>query len=326
MNALKKSTTLSYPTCPVMKISNESITLKEIPLPAYVSPKVDGVYCMVYNGQYYSRTLKPYPNLRLRAFFHQLTVLTEEQDHIFIGELVADTFSRTNSLVRSRKTRLSGLRFCLFDYTSKSHFDRCSGYVPFQRRWEQLNSLTDDVTGRDIKLHRTSPVTVVPHRIVTSLRELQRYHDLCLNLGFEGIVTKNPDSYYKHGRTTKKNFNQAKFRHTATIRGHIVEVHNKREMSDDTKRTLTADGYLEKVHTKGSFNPTQLLGSFTVKFEDGRVGKVGLGKGFNQAEQRRLWKIRKDLVGLECEVTYLVAGNKDLPRQPKITRIREDLI
>lgn len=317
---------MSGPTCPVMKISNEPITLDEVPTPVYASPKLDGVYCMVYKGRYYSRTLKPIPNLHLRAYFHDLTVLSEICDRVFFGELIGNTFSHTNSLVRSRKTRLSGLRFGLFDYTNRLHFNRCSGYKPFNTRYEELRSITSGFAGKANSARSGGPIFIIPHRIVRSTGQLRRYYNLCVNLGFEGIVAKNPDSYYKHGRTTKRKFNQAKFRHTSSISGHILKVHNQRAMLDDVERTTTADGYLEKVNTKGSFSPTQLLGSFTVKFEDGRVGKVGLGKGYNKAERRRLWQERENLIGLECEVEYLVSSNKDLPRQPKVSKIREDLI
>lgn len=148
--------------------------------PVAVSPKLDGIRALVYNGQVVSRNLKPIRNAYIQQM---LKDLPEGLD----GELIVGAeneglvFNRTSSGVMSE----AGEPEFLFHV-----FDSFKLEGPFFERYAKLQGLTHPF------------VKVVPHRAVTARPTFDSLEQAIVADGYEGIMIRGLQGRYKFGRAT----------------------------------------------------------------------------------------------------------------------------
>tara|TARA_R100001086_G_scaffold43269_1_gene19120 strand:+ start:88 stop:699 length:612 start_codon:yes stop_codon:yes gene_type:complete len=151
-----------------------------------------------------------------------------------------------------------------------------------------------------------------------------RFFEDTIRDGHEGIVTRSPDSYYKYGRRTRSE--QDLFRHTKNSRidAVVLEILPKKERRDGVPVPKLSDGRAHRSFKKDDYVPVGVAGSLTVRDERGRVFGVGFGQGWNDNRKRELWGNRHTYLGKVVELECKEAGEKDLPRHPKLIRFRDD--
>lgn len=264
----------------------------DIPLlkyPLIASPKLDGIRAVVRDGIVYSRSNKPIPNLAVQAKFGHL----EHYD----GELIwgdpcsTSVYRDTVSVVMSIDKPATEVRFYAFDHV-QTPFDN------YKRRASNLSA---------------QPCVVV-HESDNIYGEegLLLYEAKCLEVGYEGLILRNPEAPYKNGRSTvregyllkMKRFSDAEF----PVIGYEERMHNGNEATTNelgrTKRSTHAAG----KSGLGDLGALVLQGDgFTFR----------CGTGFDDATRKALWDERDtNLVGRLAKVKYFAIGMKDAPRHP----------
>ena len=224
--------------------------VSKLRFPIVVSPKIDGIRCVIVNGKALTRSLKPIPNKALRERLEANTALDGLD-----GELVIDgaTFQETTSAVMSHDGDSSRVRFHVFDCINVPA-------SPFHIRLVSAQM--------KVRTANTECVVEVPHVLVNNKEELLGYESDALAAGYEGVMLRDPNGKYKHGRSTLKEGGLVKLKRFADAEAVIIgfeeRMHNGNEAyTDELGRTKRSSAQAGKVG-RGD------LGAFV----------LSLGKGF----------------------------------------------
>ena len=269
--------------------------LLNIDYPAAVTPKIDGIRCLIIDSQPVSRTLKPIRNKRIKA---ALTGLPSILD----GELVAagGNFQESTTAVMSTDSELPW-EYHIFDYIKD---DPLKGYGNRIRELEELFSrLTFPAECR----------LILPEYIYT-LSDLQDLHQQHMADGYEGSMVRAPNGKYKYGRSTQNEGILLKLKEfsdtEAVICGFEELMHNENEA------ITNALGRTERSTHKDNKRASGMLGSFLVHPIDEPDLVYKVGTGLSKEQREVFWDKQSKLIGKLVKVKYFSQGIKRLPRFP----------
>ena len=188
--------TLSTPILPMLALSYEKRG-HNIEWPSFVQPKIDGVRCTVgiKNGKInmFTRkgkemTLMPHIEKDLERLFAQAKALDYDTDHLYFdGELYSDdlTFQELAGTLRRHKNTketLDKIYLIVFDMFWTNINTR------FETRFKNLEKLYEHMYLEKVELIET--------RLINE-DELEMKHQQYIENGYEGIILRNMDGYYK---------------------------------------------------------------------------------------------------------------------------------
>lgn len=274
---------------------------ESIPFPVFGSPKLDGIRAIVKEASLVSRRLLTIPN---RHVYEQLS---QPEFEGLDGELVVgpsyapDAYTVTLSGIMS-EGGIPPATFWVFDRWDKS--------VPFIYRKGLLPSTRELEGGVTIKRLKQT--------LINSLEELQIYEQLVLSRGYEGVMLRHPDSRYKFGRSTPREFALMKLKRfmdsEALIIGLVEQVHNANEPK------LNALGYTKRSSHKENRIPKGTTGALQVR--DLKTGIVfEIGTGMNDAVRAAFWA--DPPIGKIVKYKYQPMGVKTKPRFPVFLGLRD---
>jgi DNA ligase-1 len=269
--------------------------------PLLVSPKLDGVRATSIDGIIHSRSLKRFPNPLVNSKLASAAPLDGE---LIVGDPNSPTvFRDTMKVVMSHVAPVNDLRWFVFDYVDNTYDfeDRLSAAAPY-------------CDGKQI-VH-------VPHRLITTLDELNEAEEQALNAGFEGVMVRDPRGPYKFGRSTAsegwllkvKRFSQDE----AVIIGFEEQMHNANEARADER------GYTKRSSHQANMIPTGVLGALVVRRPDGV--EFNIGTGFTAADREEIWRKRHEWIGQTVTYKFLPVGVKDKPRHPVFLGLRPESV
>lgn len=272
--------------------------------PLLVSPKLDGIRCIIKDGVALSRSLKPIPN----KFVQQ--VLSTGKLEGLDGELIvgddcgAGVFARSSSGIMSIDGE-PDFCFYVFDDHSKATEKFRYRIESAERRCKQLGDY----------------VHVVKHIIIANEAALMKHEAIYLAAGYEGIMIRSVDGPYKHGRSTLKEGYLLKLKRfldsEAIVIGYEEQLHNENEA------TTNELGYKERSSKKSGKVQAGVLGALKVKDIKTKV-EFDIGTGFDADQRRLLWLGRKNLVGRVVKYKYQPVGVKEKPRFPVFLGWRDE--
>lgn len=282
--------------------------LNKVAYPVMVSPKLDGVRCVVRGGEALSRKLKPIPNAFVRETLSTLDL--EGLD----GELMLDlpgSFSQVSSAVMSEDGR-PDFTFFVFDR------DPSLEALGYQDRYERLARLLETMPQPRVQL--------VEHKVVGSEEELLDVEALALECGFEGLMIRSLDGPYKYGRSTAKEGYLLKLKRfedaEAVVVGFEELLHNENEAKTDalgkTKRSSAKAGKVAGG-TLGKLKCVRQVGEMTQQFS--------IGSGFTSAQRNEMWAGRAGLKGLVVKFKFQPnpAAPLEAPRFPVFLGLRSEI-
>lgn len=281
-----------------MLADNKSIhtNWKLLRLPVYGSPKIDGVRATVRDGVVYSRSGEPIKNKAVQEKFKHCAWLDGE---LAVGPLTAqDLCRKTCSVVNSYDKPADEVTFNVFDHVQYPT-------VRFEQRYEMLY---DSSRG----------LQVVPQVLLMSLAEIEKYEDDMLELGYEGVMLRDPSAPYKHGRATLregylmklKRFTDAEFK----VIGFVERMHNGNEKTKD------ALGHSKRSSAKANKSGRGDLGAIIL---EGPCGPFQCGSGWSDAERAEIWCNQNSYMGKLAKIKYFAKGMKDAPRHPSFLAWRD---
>jgi hypothetical protein len=289
----------------------------EIPYPRFSSPKLDGSFCLVFQGGLFSRRCKPLPNSHLYTRLQPLLDLSLDRGLVLMGELYDPTeeVAAGIGLVRAHASDIGETGIYLFDCIGYDDWKRGTGGLRFEVRYRILENLPE-----------IPYVSVIPQTLVRSAAEAQALFEDALQMGYEGTVTRDPNAYYKHGRCTARERNL--FRHTENVRldAIIIGVSQGKKLKEGVDTGVLLSGLKARTHEGDNYEPDEIAGALLVRDEQGREFKVGFGHGWTLEMRRELWANRDNILRRVVEIKAKRFGEKENPRQPKLVRFRDDKV
>ena len=279
------------------RVTDES----QIRYPAMVSPKLDGIRCLIVNCEPVTRNLKPIRNLWI---YRQLLKLPYALD----GELmVSGGFSNVASGVMSQDGH-PDFEYHVFDILPSN----MRPDMPYFKRYKYLSEIMKDLP-KFVKL--------VPHNWIIQLSQLRDYEEQYLSHGYEGIMIRDINGPYKYGRSTLNEGYLLKLKRfedsEAVVVNAVERFHNGNPQERDelgrSKRSSAQSGMI----------PAGDLGALVCKdMTDGT--EVQLGSGFTAEQRRYLWKQHTlgVLVGRIAKYKFQPTV-KDKPRFPIFLGFRD---
>jgi len=257
--------------------------------PLLASYKLDGIRALVRDGVLLSRSGKTIPNHALQAKFGHL----EGYD----GELIygppnaKDVFNASTRAVMTQAGPAEGVSFYTFDHTGHPE-------APYTERAERLQPSLCAI--------------VLPQFWIHTLESLQKFEELALEKGYEGVMTRAPNARYKNGRSTAREQGLLKVKRFVDFEAVIVCANElERNENDPFMNEL---GLTSRSHAQAGKVGAGTLGSLTLRRADGVVFEVGTG--FTQSDRDSLWASRASILGRVVTVKSFPIGEKDKPRMP----------
>lgn len=297
---------MSEPTFKPLLSAKAPDDLSMIRYPVLVSPKLDGIRCLIVDGRAVSRNMKPIPNRHVQD---RLKGLRNGLDgELIVGDPAApDVWNVTQSGIMSEDGE-PYFRFHIFD----NFFDTS----PFEHRYRWLS---DGVIG----LKASWPVDLVEHTRAENEHELSLLEDMYVGLGYEGVMIRSITGAYKFGRSTVREGILMKWKRfedgEAVIVGAVEKLHNENEQTrDELGRAKRSSAKAGKVAagTLGALVCEIAVSGKTVTFE--------IGTGFDDAQRQDLWSRREAIVGSVVKVKFQgFTPEENKPRFPVFLGFRD---
>lgn len=288
-------------------LAEKAPDIHEIEYPVLASPKLDGIRCLIKDGRALSRRFKPFPNK-----FVQYTYGREYYEGLD-GELIVGApndqkcMSNTTSGVMSIEGEPS-VRFFVFDCWDREDY-------PFRRVVQDLHN----------EFYCDDKIYVVSQTLINNAEEMEAYEkDWVGDLGYEGVVIRDPNGPYKFGRSTKKQGWMLKVKRfqddEARIVGFVEATHNANEAKTN------AIGHTERSFAKAGMIGKGTLGSFECTNSTWESFNVGPGC-LTHDERQEIWNNREKYQDKIITFKYFGHGIKDLPRHSgfKAFRHQDDM-
>jgi len=281
---------------------------QDITFPVWASYKIDGVRCVIRNGQALSRSLKPIPNAYIR------NRLERPEYEGFDGELVVGSPRDKNVMQNTTSGVMSvagepEFLFIVFDYITDVTKDQ-----PYWQRYTELS--------RKMGLVYDKHVPLLHQERIYNLAALDEMEERALDLGFEGLIIRDPESPYKYGRSTAKQGWMLKIKRfadsEAVVLGAQELMHNENEAFIGELGQTKRSSHQENKVASG------LLGALEV--EDLNTGeRFNIGTGFTMEQRLRLWQNRHDLPRQIVKYkSFRQTGTKNAPRHPVFLGFRDE--
>ena len=271
--------------------------------PLYASPKLDGVRCLIIDGQPLSRSLKPIRNQYVQD------ILSNPAFEGLDGELIVgpptnhDVYRKTNSGVMSENGE-PDFSFYVFDVWLLQD-------TSFLTRMDVLRELLEDYHEHPVKLHH--------QEIIYDLEELLNYEQEMLTKGYEGLILRSPEGFYKHGRSTPREQGMVKLKRFWDAEAEVIGF--EEQMHNANQATINALGYQERSSHKENQEPMGVLGALICKTKEGIEFKIGTG--FDQGQRVHYWQQRGSLIGQLVKYKFFPVGIKEKPRHPVFLGFRD---
>ena len=291
---------------PILAEKIEPSELENLKYPVLVSPKLDGIRCLIVDGKALSRSFKPIPNLFIQS------LLSKQEFNGLDGELILEgkTFNETQSIVMSESSEPVDFVYYCFDYIGKNGLNH-----PFELRLKDL--------GEVVQESKSKWMVAVPQLLVHSSETIITTETTFLSQGYEGLMIRGCDSPYKNGRSTKKEGYLLKLKKfedaEAVVIGFVEATTNTNELE---KNEL---GLSKRSHKKAGKVRAGYLGAFLVKdLKTGTEFEIGTGDGLTKDLRAYIWNNQDKYLNKLIKYKHQPSGSKDKPRFPVWLGFRDE--
>jgi len=277
--------------------------------PLVVSPKIDGIRCVILDGKALSRALKPIPNKYIQSVLSD-PLLDGLDGELMIGD--GSSFSSVTTGIMSRSGE-PNFTYHVFDDFSEPDYPYYGRVVKYLRRCAALRRRVVKWRGR---------INPVPVTHVSNPRELRGMVDTFLANGFEGAMVRDKCGRYKFGRAT---FNEGLLTKIKPLEDAEATIVGFEEQNTNTNAQITNElGRGARSSHKAGMVGKGTLGKFLLTSEEFGDFKCGTGLGLDDALRQRIWDDRDHYLGMLITFTFQRIGMKDKPRIPIFKGFRHE--
>jgi DNA ligase-1 len=176
--------------------------------------------------------------------------------------------------------------------------------MPSARYTERVQHLNAD--------HRNGIVLIHTQKLIHSLEELITYEEECLELGYEGLILRDPNAPYKNGRSTVNEGYLLKMKRFVDAEATVISFEER--MRNDNEKTVNELGRSKRSsHQAGRFGRGD-LGALVCRTAGGI--EFNIGTGFSDSERAEIWGSRDKFLGSIAKYKFFPIGQKEAPRHP----------
>lgn len=259
--------------------------------PAIVSPKLDGIRCLIINGIAVSRSLKPIRNKRVQAFFGKAEYKGLDGE-LIVGDPCSKTCYRDAYSGVMSEDGEPDVWFHVFD-----RFDSVLGFV------DRYASLP--------RKGEAERIVRVPHRVVSTETQLLEVENEYLDQGYEGLMVRSPTGSYKQGRSMLRDEILGKLKRFTDAEYQIVGFQERMHNANEAK--TNALGHTERSMHKENMIGRGDLGALVLRYDG---GTFTCGTGFDDKQRAEIWANKDSYLGKIAKVKQFAYGVKDAPRFP----------
>ena len=305
---------------PMLAATVDSLTLNQVTLPKYGSIKLDGIRCLMKGRQATSRSGKPIRNLYIQE------CLTPLAGRGFDGELMVYDengsvlpFNEISSAVMSVDGE-PNFTYSVFDLwdNGRSYGNR------YQDLWQHVQFCQP----------KCPQLVMHTHVILRSMDELLAFERNALKAGHEGVILREPVSWYKNGRSTLTDQGMLKLKRVINGDGEVVDWlddegiivgYDEYMITEESGKYSDELGFSKSSSSQEFKVPGNMLGKLWVQNSDGV--EFAVGTGLTHDLRKELWAERDTLKGRIVKLKYMNYGTVSKPRHPVFLgfRDRDDL-
>ena len=282
---------------------------KKLQFPMFIQPKIDGVRGLNLEGRLTGRTLKEHANRHTTRIFSQ-EILRGFDGELICGNEWDDDLCRKTTSALSTIDGEPNIRWVVFDIAVPN--------VPYHERLAELARRVDSLhnsshpIGKRIDLIRTDTV-----RDMASLEEIEAQY---LDMGYEGVILRAPESFYKSGRSTVTKGELLRVKRFVEEEAYVVEIIEGEENLNEAK--VNALGHTERSTKQENMVPNGMVGAMICR--DVKTGKdIRVAAGKMTHDMRKLYFEQQHLlIGKTIKYKYFPRGIKDAPRFPTFQSLR----
>lgn len=270
----------------------------------WVSPKLDGIRCIIRGGVALSRKLLPIPNKHVQQILGNRPDLEGYDGELICGPANADNvYTRTYSATMA----IDGVSDVLF------------------HAFDHITNPTEEYWARHARLSEHRWVVKVPQHPADSEDAVLAIEKMYLEDGYEGCMLRTfrgPNSFYKYGRSTPKECTLLKLKRFTDAEAEIIgfeeQMHNGNEKVTDALGHSKRSSHAENKTGKGT------LGALVCKDIESGV-QFNIGTGFDDETKQDIWNRRSEVLGHITKYKSFKIGVKDAPRFPVYLGLRSPI-
>lgn len=285
----------------------DKVDFKLVRYPILAGAKLDGIRSMGFSGAAMSRSMKPLPNRYLQQWAADHKDALEGLD----GEMIVgqptdpDVYRRTDSAVMKQSGEP--------DFTYYV-FDRTNSPLPFHQR---IQIMPPKLPER---------VRLLEQEMMYNLDDIIAFEERMLDLGYEGVILRDPNGLYKQGRSTTLQGLLLKVKRW--LDGEAIIIGYAEEMYNGNEPTINELGHMKRSSHQAGKVGKGTLGAWWVRGINGRfAGEEFSVGGMNTETKADGWENRDRYVreGRIIKYKWFDVGVKDKPRHPKFMGYRSPL-
>lgn len=280
----------------------------DVKFPVLVSPKLDGIRCVIVDGEARSNSLKLIQNKFIQETLNTLHVDSCGELNGLDGELMLQNPKASFQEITGAVMRQTGepeFVFYVFD-------DFTNPDLSFLQR--------DTHTATKIREHFSGSKYVkhLKHELVSNQVELERLYREYLDLGYEGAMIRSLEGGYKFGRSSAKQGWLLKLKPFEDAEAEIVGFE---ERVENTNEAYTNElGRTARSSAKAGLVPQGTLGAFLLRRPDGV--EFSCGSGLNDQLRDEYWSKKEQILGQIVKYKFQKIGSDVKPRLPIFLGIR----
>lgn len=299
---------VTKPFRPMLAATCEDVSTLKFPVLA--SPKIDGIRCVIKEGVPLTRNLKEIPNRYVRDLLSGLPPFDGE---VVVGDpLAKDVWNKTQSGIMPEDGEPDFV-YWVFDMlpaNSKEYFYR------------RHQSAEDVIEAFPVRAQKY--IKPLGHKWIDDVDRLNLYEEDAVSRGCEGIMVRDPNGVYKHGRSTVKEGGLLKIKRFMDAEAVVVDVVEKQTNLNEKK--TNALGLTERSSHKANKRGAGVMGALVCRMGRSNAFTFELGTGFNDEQRAAIWRQREHYANAGLVVRYKYQGltPAGLPRFPVFQGWRND--
>ena len=271
--------------------------MDSIVFPVLATPKLDGIRCLIHNGEAVSRNFKLIQNTYI---WDKMKGLPDGLD----GELILEgkEFNQVSSAVM-REDGEPDFRYYVFDYVSG----------------ELGKSYSERMAELD-KLPLPSFCVKLLPKVIKDLPTLLTYENKCVGEGYEGVMIRTPGSPYKCGRSTSREGYLQKIKRFTDSEAVIVDFEER--LHNENEATTDLLGHTKRSSHQENMVKTGTLGALRVRDVKTQI-EFKIGTGYDDALRQEIWDNKAKYSKMLVKYKSQESGALTAPRFPVFIGFRD---
>ncbi|UPT53011.1 DNA ligase [Hafnia phage yong3] len=284
----------------------------KIKFPVAILPKIDGVRAVNPCGQILGRSLKQFKNKHLNRVFSGAEFAGYDGELVCGLETDPDLCRNTTSSVNTIEGE-PVLTWHIFDLCAES-----VAHLGYAQRYKMMKDFITD----QHQIGNLLDLKVVPMYIVNTLEELLEWESTWLDMGYEGIIIRDLNFKYKHGRGTAREGGYLRIKRFIQEDAIVLDVlEGETNLNEATINEL---GKTTRSSHQENKVPNGMVGVLVCKdVKTGNEIKVSPGK-LTEAEKIHFFQNQHLIKGRTISYKHFPHGVKDKPRFANFMHFRDE--